>query len=188
MLKKIVLGSMLLGLCGILVVGAIQRTTSRLEQNTRRSGEASQGRQTETAGVSEQRNAGNQAGWNQAADINAQPGQGNRGNRAGSGSAGEDTEPQQVLQVSAEVVTVDGDALVVETSDGDELVIDGRSWRFANDMGFQAQAGDSIAMSGFYEDGEWKTTEIENLSNGTSLILRSDSGRPMWAGQGQQGL
>ncbi|MEJ2605193.1 MAG: hypothetical protein P8Z41_00810 [Anaerolineales bacterium] len=188
MLKKIVLGSLLLGLCGILVVGAIQRTTSRIERGARSNSDEAQGRQTETAGISGQRNAGNQAGRNQATETDAQPGQGRRGSRAGSGNAAEDTEPQQVLQVFAEVVAVDGDALAVETTDGDALVIDGRSWRFASDMGFQAQAGDRIAMSGFYEDGEWKTTEIENLSNGTSLILRADSGRPMWAGQGQQGL
>ncbi len=188
MLKKIVFGTLVLGLTGVLVVGAINRTATKIEQGTRNE-ENRQGRQiVETTDVSGQRNAGSQAGRNQAVDANVQLGQGNKGNRAGNGSVAEDSEPQQELQLSSEVVSVDGDALVVETSDGDALVIEGRSWRFANDMGFQVQAGDRIALSGFYEDGEWKTTEIENLSNGMSLILRADSGRPMWAGQGQQGL
>ena len=39
-------------------------------------------------------------------------------------------------------------------------------------------------MTGFYEDGEFKAGTVENLTTGETIILRDETGRPMWAGAG----
>ncbi len=189
MLKKILFGVLVLGLSGALVVGAINRTNDRLERESH--GEQDrQSRRSESLG---QRNGGGQGAGQgegqgeqrQEEETNVTLGQGNQGNRQGDRDSDEVVEPLQEIGV---VTAVNGDVLVVDTDRGETLIVEGRTWMYTLDQGFQAEVGDQLALSGFYEDGEWKTNEIENLSNGMRLVIRSDRGRPMWAGQGRQGL
>jgi hypothetical protein len=73
----------------------------------------------------------------------------------------------------------------VEATDGTQVGVEGRPWSFAQEQAFQAQAEDQVSLQGFYEDGEFKAGRIDNLTNGQSVDLREDSGRPMWAGRGR---
>jgi hypothetical protein len=189
MLKKVLFGVLVLGLSGVLVVGAINRTNDRLDRETR--GEQDQqSRRSENLG---QRNGGGQGEGQgdgqgerrQVLEAKVPLGQGNQDNRQGERDSDEVLES---LQENGVVTVVNEDALVVETVREETLFIEGRTWMYALDQGFQADVGDQLALSGFYEDGEWKTAEVENLSNGMRLVIRSDRGRPMWAGQGRQGL
>ncbi len=190
MLKRIVFGALVLGISGVLIVGAINRTNDRLERETR-SNEDRQGRQSAITEDPGQRYGGGQGEGQgerrQALDANVQLGQGNQANRQGKRGSDEIDEVVELLQTSGVVTAVDDDALVFDSAAGETLVIEGRTWMYARDQGFEADVGDQLELTGFYEDGEWKSTGIVNISKGLSLAIRGNSGRPMFAGQGRQG-
>ena len=77
---------------------------------------------------------------------------------------------------------------MIETDVGESMVIEGRAWSYMQEQGFAIQQGDLVKYEGFYEDGEFKVSQIENLNTGESLVLRDASGRPSWAGGGKGNL
>lgn len=77
--------------------------------------------------------------------------------------------------------------MVVSTADGEMVVIEGRAWRFAQELGYTARVNAPITVVGFYEDGEFKVVQISGNDSEVPLQLREPGGRPMWAGGGQQG-
>ena len=96
-------------------------------------------------------------------------GQENQGSFRGQGRGevvgGADTESEGTteawLLLDGSVQTVSDDDLTLILSDGETLVIEGRSWRYAGERGFTTLEGDRLAILGFYEDGEFKVAEIE---------------------------
>jgi hypothetical protein len=194
MLKKIVVGTLVLGLSGVLVVGGIHRTTDRLERETRsgtdRQEDAAEGfgqRPGGSQGVGQGAGQGEgQGNHGQAADADIQPARENQGNQQGDRDS--TYEVAEILQERGVVAAVREDALLVDTALGETLIIEGRTWKYAREQKFQTDVGDQLVLLGFYEDGEWKTTLIENITTDSSLTIRNDRGRPMWAGQGRQNL
>jgi hypothetical protein len=92
------------------------------------------------------------------------------------------------LQVQGTVTGVTSDAMVVQTTDGQEIIVEGRAWRFIQEQGFQVQTGDSLTLTGFYEGEELEVGKIEKGgSNGQTILVRDENGRPMWAGGGRRG-
>jgi hypothetical protein len=91
------------------------------------------------------------------------------------------------LTLQGSVVSVDSGALVVETEDGEQVVVEGRPWWFAQGQGFVAQEGDELAVVGFYEGDEFEAGQLNNLSSGLSVPIREENGRPLWAGGGRRG-
>ena len=77
---------------------------------------------------------------------------------------------------------MDEDALELVLSDMDSMLIEGQTWRYAQELGFSAQAGDQASVFGYLEDGEFKVGALENASGGQTVVLRDPSGRPVWAG------
>ena len=73
--------------------------------------------------------------------------------------------------------------MTVATADGEVLVGMGQS-SYVETQGFQASKGDVVIVYGFHEDGEFKAGQVENLTQGKTLVLRDQDGRPMWAGNG----
>jgi hypothetical protein len=140
-------------------------------------------------------------GGQRATELQATASQASRGQGAGQGGYsgegnsqapgdGTGTGQAQVeawLTLDGKVVSVDSAALVVLTTDGQELLIDGRTWRFAQEQGFWASAGDAVKLLGFYEDGEFEVGEISDTASGQRVLIRDETGRPRWAGQGQRG-
>ena len=49
-----------------------------------------------------------------------------------------------------------------------------------------AQAGDSVSLTGFYEDGDFEVGQIDDQTTGQTVSLRDESGRPLWAGRGRR--
>jgi hypothetical protein len=88
------------------------------------------------------------------------------------------------LNGSVQVATVD--EMIVQTDTGQEILVDGRAWRFAQELGFMAQAGDWVRLTGFYENGDFEVGQIQDLTTGQSANLRDESGRPLWAGRGRR--
>ncbi|MGD2041014.1 MAG: hypothetical protein PVH11_09315 [Anaerolineae bacterium] len=87
--------------------------------------------------------------------------------------------------VSGTVTAVDATALTVQMTDGSILVVDGRSWSYAQEQGFRAEVGDQITLLGFDEDGEFEVGQLTNQR--LTVQIREDSGRPLWAGRGRRG-
>jgi hypothetical protein len=193
MLKKIILGTLFTGLIGVLVAGAVIRTTNRLDQVGDGSGQgrgrnaqaevSGEGRQADSngggqgnnQGDSRQGNGGNGQGGN---------GQANGGQGSGEGAGTGLANAYDWLTLEGSVTAVDDDELVVQVADGD-LLIDGRAWAYALEEGFATQAGHDITITGFYEDGEFKAVELVDTTSGESVSVRDQSGRPYWAGQGR---
>jgi len=88
----------------------------------------------------------------------------------------------QTLEGKVTAVDID---MTMETADGTVLVGLGQSW-YREQAGFTLLVGDEVVVTGFYEDGEFKAGTIENQTTGKTLVLRDETGRPIWAGQGMQ--
>jgi hypothetical protein len=156
MLKKIILGGLLIVFSGILIVGAVNRTAAR-------SGETSRTQHDQTTQVVEQRGGRNGAG----------------GNVEAVGEAGV-TEWQTV---SGTVSSVDASRAEIKLSDGRSVEVGGRAWQLAAAQNFTANVGDSVTVHGFDENGVFQAGQIDNQSNGQTLSLRDTTGRPLWAGR-----
>ena len=118
MLKKIILGGLLLALVGVLVVGGINRTAARGD-------ETSSNQHGQTTQSVAQRGGRNGSG-------------GNQGSVAAAGEANA-TEWQTVIGT---VFSVDASHLEVTLNDGSSVEVGGRAWQLAAAQNFTAQAGD----------------------------------------------
>ena len=159
MLKKVVLGLLVVGLIGILVTGAVTRTLAKTGD------EEGYGR-----------GQGNgQSVANSQGDITR------NGDQTGTGQA----EVDEWLTLSGTVTSADADVLVVETADG-EVMVENRGWWYAQEQGFAVQAGDEVVLTGFYENEVFEVGRIDNVTTGQTVTLRDETGRPMWAGRGRR--
>jgi hypothetical protein len=106
-----------------------------------------------------------------------------RGEGAGTGQA----EAGDWIAIQGSVVSVDGSALVVEAMSGEEITVEGRPWWFAQEQGFWPGAGDEVVLLGFYENEDLEVGKIDDLTDGQTVLIREEGGRPLWAGRGRQG-
>lgn len=205
MLKKVALGFILIGLSAGLVIGAINRTSSKSELSgataERSHRAASEGRNS----AADKERSGYQLGQGYGSSGNYQTEDRvsltsqNRGNsRHGQGGNGDKNEagnPSRALQAEVDdSITLEGavwqlsdDSLTMVLSDSEQILIEGRAWRFALESGFTTDLGHKILATGFYEDGEFKANTIVDLNTNLSINLRQDSGQPLWAGNGRRG-
>ena len=183
MWKRIILAVVFVGLIGVLVVGGINRTMDRtaqvVEAQGRRGGE-DRGGTAEGLGAGYGRGGGGEGrGYGSGTQ-----GQGSRrGDQTGTGQA----HVEEWLTLNGTVTGVDGNALLAQTEDGAQVTVENRAWWFAQEEGFSAEVGDEVTLLGFYEGGELKIGRIDDLTNGQSILLRDENGRPMWAGRGRYG-
>jgi hypothetical protein len=137
------------------------------------------------------------AGAGRGAQAELRGGYGGQG-RAEAPSDGTGTGQAEVgewLTIQGAVVSVDGNTLIVQSATGQEIVVENRAWWFAQEHGFSAEAGDQVALLGFYEDGDpvassgsrFEAGEISNVTTGETVLIREISGRPLWAGRGRRG-
>ena len=158
MFKKIIVGTLILGLVGILVIGALNRTNS----NTGNTEGRGQGR-----GRS-----------NEATTYTTSGGQGR----------GQADQAQAVegLTLQGKVVSVDSTTLLVQTVSGEPVTVENRPWQYALGANFSAQVGDQVTLTGYYQSGVFEVSQIDDLTNGKSVVLRDVTGRPGWSGRGQR--
>ncbi len=175
MLKKIVLGTLLAGLVGLLVVGGINRTVNKTEAGAENRG---QSERTEETGAGKN---GGQGGKRSEVETGEEDCA--EGDVDGLGRA----EVDAWLELVGTAVEVGDHELLVELETGETLSVTGRPWRFALENDFSAAAGDDLTLTGFYEAEEFEVGAIANENSGQSVQLREESGRPMWAGGGRQG-
>ena len=211
MIKKILLGVLLVGVSGALVFGAINRTNLILDKenrsNTARSSEVNQGggRRVNNNQVVIDDNLREHAYYensqidrsNNRVDALPASNQGTRnGNGSGNGSQGNGSADgtgtgealayaQEWLTLEGYVSTINDDELIVSLTDGSELLLDGRAWSFAQENGFTTSVDNSLQLNGFYDGDDFEAGSINDLNSGESVLLRDESGRPLWAGNGR---
>jgi hypothetical protein len=167
-----------------------------LGQGGNRSGQAKNG----------QDRGGNGGGQGQGQGSNRGGGQGNSQDQAGNGGGqgqsqgqggtrggqgqgqGGDEQAADWQAFDGVVASVDEEALIVTLADGGEMIVEGRAWRYAQEQGFSASIGDSVSLSGFYDEaGDFEVGQIDNGATGQRVVLREETGRPLWAGSGGRG-
>lgn len=147
-------------------------------------------------------NGGGGQGNGQGGNVQSSAGdgsrQGNGGNGQGGNGQGGNGQTNSVgqgdgiglenvedwLTLEGAVTAVDESALVLQVADG-ELIVDGRVWLYALEQGFSTEEGHAVAVTGFWEDGEFKPVELVDTTAGGSVTVRDEGGRPYWAGQGR---
>jgi hypothetical protein len=179
MLKKIAMWTVFAGLSAVLIVGAVNRTSSKVTQ----AAEAQTPRNVRAA-ESQQLSVGN-------SDSMTQSGNGRIQGQGGNAKSDLDTASNagavngDWISLTASVDEVTADALTLEREDGYLLIIEGRAWRYALESGFSTEPGVVVLATGFYENGEFKPVTLEDLTGVHSVVLRQESGQPMWAGSGR---
>jgi hypothetical protein len=193
MLKKIVLGTLLVGLIGILVVGAVIRTMDKTERVAEASGRG-YGRNGAEAGTYA---AGGSTRLTTGGSGQGRGGFGQGGNQGGYGGQGREDAPgdqtgtgqanvEEWLTLQGTVVSVDADTLVVQTVSGEQVTMENRPWWFAQEQGFSAQSGDQVTLIGFYENDSFEVGQIDDITKGQTVLVRDENGRPLWAGRGRR--
>lgn len=193
MLKKIVLGGLLIGLVGFLIAGAVIRTNA-----VAGSGEASNRHVTAAVEVAANGQGGGQSGRRAEQDAtgtqprNDQGGEAVRGGGNGGGAAGAlaeplaDVQPADWTSFAGTVISAAPGLVEVETPAGAIIPFEGRPLSYALEQGFALTPGDAVLLHGFDEDGEFKLGQVDNLTTGAFVTLRDAAGRPGWAGRGRQ--
>lgn len=206
MLKKILLGTFFIGLIGVLIAGGVIRTLDRTERTAEA---ASQGERNENAGQGRGQNAkdgqvvasqgrgretnqnelevaGQGRGQNSAeANSPSAQGGGNGNGGQGRGTEGNYSDAEPVAELTLEGTVVQsfstGEELVIETAAGEQLQI-GTGPIASVDPNFALQLGETVQVKGYWEDEEFKATQLTRLQDGYTVELRNEFGRPAWAG------
>ena len=186
MLKKTLLAVLFVGLIGLLVFGAVNRTLAKTGSGDSYGGGHGNG-QTALAGDSQ---SYGQAGLGGGGQGNGQGygAEGNGGSQAysGDGTATGQAVVDEWLTLTGAVTAADADLLTVDTGSG-EVAVENRGWWYAQEQGFVAQVGDQVTLTGFYEGDAFEVGRIDNLTTGQTVTLRDENGRPLWAGRGRRG-
>ena len=210
MIKKIILGIVLVGTVGFLVFGAVNRTLAKTSDSQLLANGTGNGGRNQSLALNETHtnDSKNPIQLNQQlnrSEVNTSYGNGNnrKGNSLqenstasnGQNRQGENQtgipDPQATVgdlaNYEGTVSNVDVDLIIVEATDGTEILIEGRALSYLQEIGFTTQVGASYDITGFYEDGEYKIITIEDQSTNEIFIVRDASGRPGWAGNGWGG-
>jgi hypothetical protein len=181
MVRKVALGTLLVGLIGILVVGAVYATSTENAAEARGQG----------------RNAGQESGYAaRETDLNQGAVDQGNGRRGGFGQGASTAERQypnyedapedwglyEGTVIQAPAAGVD---LIIKTGSGEEVLV-GTGPGYLEDQGLVLQAGEPVQVQGYWEDGEFKAAQVTRLQDGQTVTLRDEVGRPAWAGSNRQ--
>ena len=147
------------GIVGLLVFGAVNRTSAKTDQGVLFGG----------------------------SDEAAEFGQGGRGegnlgqsNEFGITDHEENPEEQDWADFVGTIVEFDSKTLIIHTDSEGELELSGRAWRYILGTGYLPSVGREVWLSGFYENGEYKIASFQDLITGEVVLVRNDSGQPLW--------
>lgn len=92
-------------------------------------------------------------------------------------------EVMDIFTVETRVESMNSEFLVLSTLSGQQYEIEGRAWVFTQGTDFIPEIGDHVSLTGYYDEfNEYKVISMVNTSAGTSITIRDENGRPMWAG------
>ena len=163
-------------------------------RNAKPDGSSGQGESGQGQSQGQQGQGQGQQGQGRGQNFNGQElegqelenGQGSRGGGQGRNSQLESTELQESIVIEGTIsqAPAAGVDMIIETDSGEVLV--GTGPGYLQEQGFDLAAGDAVQVSGFFEDDEFKAVTITRLSDGESVALRDEFGRPMWSGAGRR--
>ncbi|NQS91813.1 MAG: hypothetical protein HQ574_05330, partial [Chloroflexi bacterium] len=135
MIKKILIWTVYAVIVGVLIFGAANRTAAKTDLGV-------------LFGKSD----------TFVEEVQRQGGSGNFGRSSESGEPDHDeiTEEHDWVSFSGQVTIVDYSALEVQTENEGILEISGRSWSFAQELGYFPEVGNEIILNGFFENGEFE--------------------------------
>jgi hypothetical protein len=85
--------------------------------------------------------------------------------------------------VSGVVQSLDGTVLTLETGAGELIEVTLGQPGYWEAQGVSLAAGDAVVAEGFYEDeASLEARSLTLAATGQTVLLRDESGRPMWAG------
>jgi hypothetical protein len=188
MFKKIVLGLIVAAVSGGLIYGAINRTNLRGDSGSgagagqSNSGWGNRGSQEDEAGLSTELQNNN--------GLQKRNGTGNQGGNTRGGNQSPDygtglAQVDEVIEIEGIVSAVDSNMMLVLGMKDENVIIENRAWWYALEAGFNAAVNDEVRVRGFYDDGVYEAISLENLTQGTQVDLRDQTGRPLWAGGGR---
>jgi len=110
-----------------------------------------------------------------------------QGHGRGSGPEcdGEEHPAEAWTTVTGTVVGLEPE-LVLQTEEGEVVVHLGPEW-YRDAQGLALEVGDQVAVTGFFEHDGLEAAQVDNLTTGQSLTLRTETGQPLWAGHGRRG-
>jgi hypothetical protein len=204
MLKKIVVGALIVVVIGAVGVGIIDAAQGRsvVAQSTVAQSTAAQtnaAQESAQSAVPAQGAGGGQGqgyrgGQNQPQDQTSTQGQG-QGNRSGQGQGangqGQIQNPNPGtpqanvttwVTVAGTVSSFDGVGVSLTTDDGAPLWVQFGQSRYVSAQGVTFNAGDHLTVNGFEENGQFQSGTVVNDTTGQTLNLRDTTGRPLWAG------
>ena len=91
-------------------------------------------------------------------------------------------EGQEILSGQISILSNRGATVILEN--GSTISLNPRSWHFAQAQGLQTQLGDSLLLTGFYENGQFEIVHLRNLDNGSVAQIRDEDGHPLWVSGG----
>ncbi|MEN8098497.1 MAG: hypothetical protein ABFQ89_05435, partial [Chloroflexota bacterium] len=94
---------------------------------------------------------------------------------------------EEWLTVNGVVLSVDDNALTVESANGDVLEVELGPTHYWSSQGVEIEPGDAVEIMGFYEDDTFVAGDITLTATGEHLMLREPDGRPLWAGSSSAG-
>lgn len=178
MIKKLVLGGMLVALIGALALlmsrwSQSESTLAYQEHRWEDSTQAPAGAKIQETGY--------------RADLGENPGAAIGDNAADNAAGSRDGQAQAVVSdwitLEGTVTAVELNALTIETAEGQSILIQLGPENFWTTQGTTLQEGDEVAITGFYEDGgTYSAGEVIMLKTGETLALRDADGRPLWSG------
>ena len=183
MLKKIVLSTLLIGLIGILVAGAIIRTVDKTDNVAEARG-LGQGQSAREAGEALTQGQGQGQGRGRSAEA------------IGNGQSAATVErlypnyddiPEEMSTYEGTVVLPPetGGDMIILTDAGEEITV-GTGPGYMEEAGFTLQDGDRVQVLGYMEDGELRAAQLTRLQDGQTITLRDELGRPAWSGAGNR--
>jgi hypothetical protein len=130
-------------------------------------------------GSSDRGNSGTTGGGQGSGNAGGGNSGGNSG--GGRGLTSENNNAPSDWDTITGVVLISDSELTIDTAAGEIIVGLGQS-SYRDEQEFVVNVGDEVRVQGYMEDGEFKAGVIENLTLGTSIVLRDEGGRPLWSG------
>jgi len=193
MLKKIVVGVLVvvvMGAVGVGIIDAAQGRSVAAQAQTSAPTQAVAVANGQGQGVGR----GGGQGQGQAQSQGKTQGRGQPGNGNSTGGQGQTQNPNagtpqanvtDWTTVTGTVNSFDGVGVSLTTAAGAPLWVQLGQSRYVTAQGVTFTADDHLTVRGFTENGQFQAGTVTNDTTGQTLNLRDATGRPLWAGGGQ---
>ena len=162
MLKKLVLWGIYSTFLGLLLAGAMYRTSVKLGDGDQNQNRGNQSRQ-ESHGKS-----GNQSA-SESTIVNAQ-------------TEAHENGLEEVSFIASKVLDINNRGITLQLTDGSTVSVTGRAWRYSHTLGFSTQVNNTLWLEGFYEGDHFEIMRMTNLETNQRISLRDETGHSLWNG------